>query len=180
MTEYPVFYAGVLGSLILVLGAAWPEKKHIRPMHSWKNRLFAIGSFLMFAYAFLGYLNGGSIFFVILEMFILVANVLMMLDIDDRIDFIILSLIGILLVTWSLFLFQGYATVLFVFGLSVLGLGYAFKTGSVRRNAALTAGSIFIVIFSYFEKNWIFFWVNTFFACFSAYYLLYSPRKIRQ
>ena len=66
-----IFLTGVIGSLVLVTGVAWPTgstKKH--PVKSTKNWLFAIGGLLMFAYATLGYLEGGPIFFVILQILV--------------------------------------------------------------------------------------------------------------
>ena len=49
-----IFLAGLIGSLTLVTGAAWPEmkvKKH--PVKSVKNWLFAIGGLIMLIYAIL-------------------------------------------------------------------------------------------------------------------------------
>jgi hypothetical protein len=43
--------------------------------------------------------------------------------------------------------------------------------GTIRRVLALTLGSALIAIFSYIEASWIFFWLNVFFALFSAYYV---------
>jgi len=163
-----IFYTGLIGSLILVTGAAWPNtsaKTH--PVKSIKNWLFTIGALIMLLYAILG----GSIFFIILEILIVIASILMMLNIDDKIDAIIISISGLALVLWSLTLFEGYNTIFFIVGLSGVGLGYTFKTG-LKRNIALTAGSILIATFSFIEASWVFFWLNTFFAIFSSYYLI--------
>lgn len=179
MFDY-IFLTGLIGSLILVLGAAWPNpKKAIHPAKCTKNWLFAIGGLFMFAYALLGYLNDGPIFFVILQILVAVSSVLMMLNLDDRIDTPIISISGIILIIWSLYIFEGYNTLIFIFGLAGIGLGYAFKMGTIRRDLALTLGSILIAIFSYVEASWIFFWLNTFFALFSGYYLIRSliPQK---
>jgi len=35
----------------------------------------------------------------------------------------------------------------------------------------LALGGALIALFSYFEVNWIFFWLNVFFAIFSGYYV---------
>lgn len=166
------FFIGLIGSLVLVTGAAWPEsKKPQHPTQSIKNWLFAIGSSFMMAYAILGYLSGGSIFFVFLQILVAISTILMMLDIDDRIDMILLTISSVILIIWSMYLFQGYTTLFFILGLAGIGFGYAFKMGTTRRNLALTLGSALISFFSYIEKNWMFFVLNLFFAIFSAYYL---------
>jgi hypothetical protein len=168
-----IFLTGLIGSLILVSGAAWPEGKDVtHPVKSLKNWLFAIGGLTMLLYAIFGYLaGGGPIFFVMLEILVVIASLFMMLNIPDKIDTPIISLIGIGLIIWSLTLFEGYNTVFFILGLSGIGLGYAFTMGTLRRSIALTLGSILIALFSYIEASWIFFWLNVFFAIFSAYYV---------
>jgi len=80
-------------------------------------------------------------------------------------------------VIWSLFLFQGYTTVIFIIGLSITGLGFALEMGTLRRDIALTFGTALIAIFSFMVASWIFFWLNTFFALFSAYYMLKGLMK---
>lgn len=172
------FFTGLIGSLILVTGAGWPDKKGItHPAKSAKNWLFAIGGLIMLFYAVLGYQEGGPIFFVILEILVAIATLLMMLNTPDKIDTPIITISGLALIIWSLFLFEGYNTVFFILGLCGIGLGYAFDMGTVRRNLALTAGSALIALFSYIEASWIFFWLNVFFAFFSAYYLYLSSKK---
>lgn len=167
-----IFTTGLLGSLVLVTGAAWPESKNLKhPTKSLKNWLFAIGGLLMFLYAFLGYQQGGPIFYVILEILVAISSVLMMLNTPDKVDTPILTISCLGLVIWSLFLFEGYSTIIFILGLFGTGLGYAFQMGSLRRSIALTSGSVLIALFSYIEASWIFFWLNIFFAIFSAYYL---------
>jgi len=66
----PTFLVGFLGALILVGGAAYPIEKVPHPAKSVKNWLFAIGSLCMLGYALLNYIAGGTIFFVILQIFI--------------------------------------------------------------------------------------------------------------
>lgn len=167
-----IFLTGLLGSLVLITGAAWPDIKDVQhPTKSLKNWLFAIGGLIMFFYAFMGYQQGGPIFFVILQIMVGISSILMMLNTPDKIDTPILSISSLGLIIWSLYLFEGYNTVFFILGLSGIGLGYAFQTGSLRRSIALTLGSILIALFSYIEASWIFFWLNVFFAIFSAYYL---------
>lgn len=173
-----IFLTGIVGSIILVMGAACPEpktKKH--PVKSFKNWLFAGGALIMLAYAILNYFIGGSVFFIFLEVLIVLASVLMMLDIPDNLDAPIIALCGLGLVAWSLFLFEDYKTIFFITGLSGVGLGYIFDGGTLRRSVALTLGSILIAIFSYIEVNWIFFWLNAFFAGFSGYYVLMHFKK---
>jgi hypothetical protein len=177
-----IFWIGVVGSLILVTGAAWPVDKTVKhPAKSIKNWLFAVGGAFMFAYALLGYLGGGPIFFVFLQVLVAVSSLLMMLNVPDKYDVPIISISGIALIAWSLTLFEGYNTVFFVLGLSGIGLGYAFEMGTLRRVVALTLGSALIALFSYIEASWVFFWLNVFFALFSAYYVvkgLNPPKKV--
>lgn len=172
MFDY-IFLTGLIGSLILVTGAAWPEGKDLTyPIKSKKNWLLAIGAAFMFTYALLGYLNGGPIFFLFLQGFIIIASILMMLNTSDKIDIVILSLGGIGFVAWSLALFEGYTTIIFVFGLVGVGLGYSLQMGTLKRSASLMIGSVLIAVFSYLEASWIFFWLNVFFAIFSGYYVV--------
>lgn len=166
-----VFLTGLIGSLILVTGAAWPEGKKIKhPVKSIKNWLFTVGGLLMLLYAILGYLEGGSIFFVILEILVAISCVLMMLNTDDRIDLPIIGGSSLALIIWSIYLAKGYNIIFFILGLAGIGLGYAFKMGTLRRDIALTIGSLLITLFSYIEANWIFFGLNLFFAIFSGFY----------
>lgn len=177
MFDY-IFLTGLMGSLALVTGAAWPEgKKTEHPIKSIKNWLFAIGGLTMLLYAIMGYMVGGVIFFVFLQIFLVLASVLMMLNAGDKIAIIAMSVCGSGFLFSSLYLFEGYNTIFFIIGLTGIGLGYTLKTGTVYRSLALTLGSALIALFSYFEANWIFFWLNLFFAIFSGYYLL---RIIRQ
>ena len=171
MLDY-IFLTGLAGSLVLVTGAAWPEKLGQHPIKSIKNWLFGIGGLIMLIYAILGYSVGGPIFFIFLEILVVIASVLMMLNISDRIDTAIISIAGLILIIWSLTLFEGYNTIFFIIGLSGIGLGYAFEMGTLRRGVALTLGSMLIALFSYIEASWVFFWLNVFFALFSGYYVL--------
>lgn len=125
----------------------------------------------MLLYAFLGYQQGGPIFFVILEMLVAISSILMMLNTPDKIDTLIITISSLGFIIWSLYLFEDYSTIIFILGLCGIGLGYAFQMGTLRRSTALTLGSILIALFSYIEASWIFFWLNVFFAIFSAYYI---------
>ena len=171
------FITGILGSLVLVTGAAWPSKKVSHPTKSKKNWLLAIGSFIMLLFSIMGYLAGGNVFFVFLEIFVVIATVLMMLNTNDKLDTLILSITGAVLIGWSLKLFQDTSTIYFTLGLIGVGLGYAFEVTTFRRNLALTLGSALIAYFSFLEPNWIFFWLNAFFALFSGYYLVKDYRR---
>jgi len=172
------FAIGLLGSIVLVIGAGWPELKDIKhPTHSVKNWLLAIGGLLMLTYATLNYLTSGSIFFVFLQVLVGIASIMMMLNTNDKTVTIVMVACGLGLIVWSLFLFENYNTIFFVLGLTGIGLGYALKPLTVRRMLALTLGSVLIALFSYIEKNWIFFWLNIFFAVFSGYYLFLRITK---
>jgi len=177
-----IFITGLIGSIVLVTGAAWPEIKDIKhPTKSIKNWLFAIGWFIMLLFSILGYMQGGPIFFVILEILVAISSILMMLNTPDKVDTPILTISSLGLIIWSLYLFEGYNTIVFILGLCGIGLGYAFQMGTLRRSVALTLGSILIALFSYLEASWIFFWLNIFFAIFSAYYIYkgLSPQKTK-
>jgi protein-S-isoprenylcysteine O-methyltransferase Ste14 len=174
------FITGIIGSLLLVAGAAWPEnRKHGHPARSPKNWLLGSGAVVMLTYSLLGYSQGGPVFFAMLQGLAVLASVLMMLDTPDSIDTPLISVCGAVLVIWSLYLFEGYGTVIFILGLCGIGLGYAFNEGTLRRSIALTAGSALIALYSYMEASWIFFWLNVFFSIFSAYWV-YAGLKHRQ
>lgn len=167
-----IFLTGLVGAIILVTGAAWPVKKVKHPVVSVKNWLFAIGGLLMLLYAIFGYMTGGPIFFIFLQSLVILASIMMMLDVPDKIDIPVISVAGIGLIIGSLYLFEGYNTIFFILGLTGIGLGYTLKMGTVRRSAALMLGAILIAVFSYIEASWIFFWLNAFFALFSGYYVV--------
>lgn len=175
-----IFATGLVGSLILVTGAAWPEIKDVKhPTKSLKNWLFAVGGFIMLLYAIFNFQQDGPIFFVILQILVAITSILMMLNTPDKVDTAIITISGLGLIIWSLYLFEGYNTIFFIIGLSGIGLGYAFQMGTLRRSIAFTLGSMLIALFSYIEANWIFFWLNVFFAIFSAYYV-YKGSKFNQ
>lgn len=161
---------GIFAATILVMGAAWKPT----PL---KNKLFTAGNVGMFIYALLNYQNGGSVFFVLLESLILISTVLMLLEVSDKKSTLILTASGLSFVIWSLFLFEDYTTVIFIFGLTVLGMGFAFKNDTLRRDVALTAGSAVLGLFSYLDQAWLFVYINLFFLVFSGYYLLKRLKK---
>lgn len=155
------FMIGLLGSALLIVGVMTQSEQR-------KNRLFALGNVCMFAYALMGYGEGGTIFFVIQQLFIMLSTFCMLLRVPDRIDTTILTLGGILLIGWSFFLFEGYGTVIFVVGLALLGIGFAMDMGTRKRDIALLLGSLLIAIFSFLMRDWIFFALNALFAVFSC------------
>ncbi|MFA6523622.1 MAG: hypothetical protein WCS85_04625 [Candidatus Peribacteraceae bacterium] len=167
----PTFLTGLLGSIILVCGAAYPDHPTSHPTHSLKNWLLAVGGFLMLVYSWLGWREGGLIFFLILELFINLSSILMMADTPDRFDASVLSLGALVFIGWSLSLFEGYQTVIFILGLAGIAIGYAMKIGTFRREVLLASGSALVAAFSYLSANWIFFWLNLFFALFSGYWM---------
>jgi hypothetical protein len=175
--EPGIFYLGIIGSVLLVLGAAWPEPvKEIHPIRSMKNWFFAMGGWIMFAYALVSWQAGGAFFFVILETMVVISSVLMLSNAKEKLVLPLLGILSLILIAWSFSLFEGFNTLFFIIGLAGIGLGYTLQAGTVRRHASLTMGSILICVFSFIEASWVFFWLNLFFALFSGYYLFRSLR----
>jgi len=178
MFDY-IFLTGLIGALVLVIGAAWPEGKDLkRPMKSTKNWFFAIGAFIMLIYSLLNYFfANGAVFFAFLQGFVIVASIMMMLNTKDKTDIIVMAIAGMGFVIWSLKLFEGYNTIIFILELVGIGLGYALQMNTIRRELALVIGSTLIATFSYMVSNWIFFWLNVFFVIFAGYYLIRLFKK---
>lgn len=167
------FITGIIGSLILVTGAGWPDKiSKEHPTKSTKNWLFTIGTLIMLIYSILGYQLGGPVFFIFLEILVVIASILMMFNTNDKIAATILSTAGVAFIIWSLTIFESYNTVFFIIGLTGISLGYVFKAGTLRRSIALTLGSLLIAAFSFIEASWIFFWLNLVFAILSGFYVI--------
>ena len=164
------FIVGLVGSAILIIGAAWPVTKSSHPALLPKNQLFFVGSACMFAYSILNYFEGGSIFFVLLQVLIAITTILMMLNTRDSFDVPFITMAATALIVYSLYLSMGTETILFVVGLATLGIGFALTTGTLKRNAALGVGSAIIAVFSYLQVDWIFFGLNFFFAVFSFWH----------
>jgi hypothetical protein len=176
------FYIGILGAIILVLGAAWPVNAKIHPAKAIKNWLFASGGLLMFIYALLGYLAGGPIFFMILQALVQISSFLMLINAPKKIGIPIISISGVALVIWAMTFFEDYTTLIFIFGLLGIALGYTLGPATKHGNIALTIGSFLIAIFSYLVADWIFFWLNVFFSFFAGYYMVKltaTPPKTR-
>lgn len=161
---------GLLGSALLVAGV-------ITVSAGRKNRLFAVGNGFMFAYALMGYLSGGPVFFLILQIFIALSTFNMLLHVPDKYDTTILGIGGLALVGWSLSLFQGFSTVLFVIGLVMLGIGFAMDPGTFKRDLFLMLGSAIIAVFSLLMRDWIFCGLNGVFAVLSLRNLLQMNRR---
>lgn len=175
-----IFSLGVLGGIVLVLGAIWPAKKVKIPRNSVKNWLFAVGAVLLFAYAVLNYLYGtGTLFFAILEILAIVSSGLMLGGIPAKISTKIISALGIGLVGWSIFIARDYFAVIFILGLTTVSWGYVLPTGTAKRNLILAIGSLFIAFFSYLGNAWVFFWLNIFFAGFSFYHVWKLENKTK-
>jgi hypothetical protein len=161
---------GLIGSVILVTGVATTVEKR-------KELLFACGNACMFTYALLGYLDGGSIFFVIIQSFIALSTICMLLQVSDRYDTPILAVGGLGLVAWSLSLFEGYSTAIFVVGLALLGVGFAMNPGSLKREVALMIGSVVIAVFSLLMRDWVFVGLNVLFAVLSLVNIVRMERQ---
>ncbi|MDF2379592.1 MAG: hypothetical protein P1V18_05250 [Candidatus Gracilibacteria bacterium] len=161
---------GILGAMVLVCGAAYPIKSFAHPIHSMKNWLFAIGGFLMLIYSVLNYLNGGPVFFIFLQGLINISSIFMLSNTPEKTSTPLIISGSLGLVAWSLSLFEGYNTLFFIIGLSAIALGYILAPGTCKRNLSLTLGSLLIALFSFFVNNYIFLWLNLFFAVFSGYY----------
>lgn len=163
---------GVAGGLTLVIGAAAPDRAHVKPIESRKNWLLALGALVMLVYSTLNYLAGGTVFFIFLQGLVILASAFMMLNVSDRIDTPIIALATIALIAWSLWIQPDLSTLPFILGLAGIAIGYCSEGGTPHREIALLIGSILIAAFSYRESNWVFFWLNVFFALFSARELL--------
>lgn len=173
-----ILTTGLIGSLILVVGAAWPEKKQLRhPIYSVRNWLFTVGTVVMFAYALLGYFQTGEIFFVLLEILMLIASIMMMLNIRTKISIPIILLCTLGFMFAVLFIFEtNFRLLLFVVGLGITGVGYIINQSDFWRNVILTFGSTILGLFSYLDQNWVFLGLNLFFAAFSFYYVVKEAR----
>lgn len=171
---------GITGSIIIVVGAIYPIEVTKVPVRSVKNRLLTLGTLILLLYASVGYLSWLSVFFInirleflifiYLEILVVIASILMMVNTNDRRDTWIIGGLGIALLIWSRFLLQWRSMSLFIVAFTILSLGYAFDMHSVRRYIALTIGGLLIALSSYLAASRIFFGLNIFFALFSLYY----------
>lgn len=164
-------WIGTLGSFLVVIGAALPGKSGEKPIFSKRNWLLLSGAVALFAYAWMRWQGGGSVFFVLLEALVIAGSVLMMLGTSDRIDFFIIGGATALFAGLSLAFAQETDTLFFIVGLGGIGLGYAWEAGTWRREAALFTGSILIASYSALEGEIVFLSLNILFAFFSALHL---------
>ena len=164
------FFIGLLGSLLLVTGSAWPDTRVEHPAKSEKNWLFATGALFMLIYASLNYFAGGEVFFIFLQVLANFSSVLMLSNVRENTATPLVVGAGVFLLIWSLTLLKEPNTIFFILGLTGIAYGYVMPAATLRRNLALTLGSLLIAIFSYITGTWIFFWLNCFFALFSGYY----------
>ena len=173
------FYIGLLGSLVLVLGAAWPAKKIKNPRKSVKNWLFASGAFFMLGFSYLNYLGGGAVFYIFLQLLANIASLCLLLNFNKKYSIVFIILSSIAFIAASITYLKDLFTILFILGLAFIAVGYVIESGTVKRNAALMIGSVFIGVYSYIEGTMIFFWLNVFFAIFSLFhvYKLSSKKK---
>ncbi len=173
---------GIIGSVILLIWAVYPEETRVTsPIKSKKNWLFAIWCFSMFIYALLGYLSWSTFIFLLLEVLIMIAITFMMLDIDDRVDTLIIWGLWILLGLWALSLFPNFMIFYFILGMIGLSLGYAYKMFTLRRYIFLTLGAFFLALFSYLGASWIYFRLNALFMVACLYYVIkhfHAPRHV--
>lgn len=164
---------GIVGAVLLVIAALYPTKIITTPATSLKNRLFALGSFMMLLYAGMWYLAGWSNVILLTEILIVMSCIFMLTNIRVRVATWIVALFGILFLIWSLWSFGWYDNILlFILGGIVLSIGYVAPMQSYQRWIGLTLWGILLVIFSYIWSSWIFFWLNIWFALGTGYCLL--------
>lgn len=177
MTHSLPFLTGLLGSGILVVGAALPDTNARSAWESGKNRCFAAGTACMFLFSILNYFHGAPVFFVFFEVLMVVSSILMMCDVDHKLSVMVTTSITAALIAWSLLLAHGIDVFIFILGLGGIAAGFVLPMGTFRRAVSLTLGSILIALFSYLTASWIFFWLNVFFAVFSAYYAYVTAKN---
>ena len=167
-------FIGVLGSIVLLLASGLHySKKNI------KKYLFTIGNLLMFAYAILNFIDGGSIFFIYLQILINFSSLLLWLNIKDKYDQPLVLSLGAILTYFALTINLDYLTLTFVIGIITLALGFSTDTKKPTHNLFLLAGSLLIAIFSFFQKDLIFLILNAFFALFSLKNLYQEFYKLK-
>lgn len=161
---------GIIGWVLLVIGAAYPREKVVANAKSVKNWLFSIGSWLLLVYALMGYLAGGPVLLLGVEVMIVLGCIMMLLDIKPMMARWIVSILWVILLVRAFTSLWGIDTMmLFILGGAALGLGYVSPMESLWRNLALTIGGILAIIFSYLGASRILFWLNVGFAAFCLY-----------
>lgn len=165
---------GLIGSAILVFASSLHYSKK-----SIKKYLFSFGNLCMFAYSLLNFIDGGSIFFIYLQILINFSSLLLWLDIKDKYDQPLVLSLGALLTYFALTIHLDYLTLTFVIGIITLALGFSTDTKKPTHNLFLFAGSLLIAIFSFIQKDLIFLILNAFFALFSLKNLYQEFYKIK-
>src|SRR3989338_8577125 len=99
----PIFLLGLGSSLILVLGAAWPDTAVDRAIASIKDWCFALGALGLLIYSVLNWRGGAPVFFIFLEGMVTLASAFMMLDVSEKISSPILVAATTGLIGWSLY-----------------------------------------------------------------------------
>ena len=158
---------GILGGLILVGGAAHKDHDPRR-----KNLIFAAGNALMFGYSVLGFIDGGSFLFVLLQIMVNLSSLCMLLNIPDQIDTPLVSLTGLALAIYAGMYYYSPSTLLFIAGLILLSLGFSLDYKKSLKNILLTLGSILMAYFAWLMQDMVFLGLNSFFALFSLKHLL--------
>lgn len=165
---------GIIGSIILLLASSFHYSKK-----SIKKYLFTLGNLCMFAYALFNFIDGGSIFFIYLQILINFSSLLLWLNMNDKYDQPLILGLGGLLTYLALDINLDFLTLLFVIGIITLALGFSTDTKKPTHNIFLFAGSMLIAIFSFYHKDLIFFTLNLFFSIFSLKNLYQEFYKIK-
>lgn len=168
----PLLSLGILGSLVLTVGAALPEasSKKVASYKVPKNLILSLGNLMIITYAILNYLiSDASPLYVFLEGLILLATIFMLLDIPDRVEIPAVIIATLAALGLSFWWSQDLSVWWFVLGLGGVSLGFILPpTGSIR-SIAFTVGSGFICIFSFLHSDWVFFGLNLAFALVSVW-----------
>lgn len=162
---------GIVASTFLVIGALLPDAPNVHPARSLKNQCFAIGNIGMIAYAWMRFLEGGSVFFLFLEAMMMLSTILMLTNAHERLSQMLILPTGMLFSLAALLIDIELATLLFVIGLTVVSIGFISRGGTLRRSIFLTLGSGLVAVFSAIQHDVVFLWMNAFFALFSLYHV---------
>ena len=105
--------------------------------------MFFVGGLIMLAYSIIGYLSGGPIFFLILEILVAVSSLMMMLNFHEKIAVPIIAISSLSLIIWSFYLLK--ATTQFFYNRSFRNRPrLRVLNCTLRRNLSLTLGSALI------------------------------------
>jgi len=152
---------GIFGSIAIILGMLYQEQNTNKlPHKSVKNRLFFIGGILMTLYSFLDFFQNKVLFFLVLQLFLLTTCVVMITNINEKKALIINIIALIIFVAWSFLAVNSIITLIFIFGLIIVGMGYTFKFSPTKRDIAFIIGSVLLTIFSVINHNPIYIAIN--------------------